>query len=219
MFEDKRAKKIIFLSSCILNQNNRFPGIALYSGAISDLITPLLKAGIGLEQLPCLECMGWGGVSRKSIFKFLPTIFKHENSKLIKIFSKLWLWKFKRNCKKEAKKIVNRIKDYLTSGYEISGIIAMNDSPTCGITKTINILNLIFNYAELGIDKEDLEHPNYEQMKSIMPKIIIEGKGYFMQKLTSRLRKKKIDIELIGFDPWIDISIEVERIKKIVLME
>ena len=89
-FEDNRKKEIIFLSSCILNQNNRFPGIAVHKGAINNLIEPFLKEGIGIEQLPCLECMGWGGVSRKNIFRFLPSIFRHSNSKLMKLSSKIW---------------------------------------------------------------------------------------------------------------------------------
>ena len=83
-FQDNRKKQIIFLSSCMLNQNNRYPEIATTDGSIVSLIAPLLKEGIGIEQLPCLECMGWGGVSRKTIFKFIPMIYKHHKSKLIK---------------------------------------------------------------------------------------------------------------------------------------
>jgi len=212
-FEDNRKKEIIFLSSCILNQNNRFPGIAVHKGAINNLIEPFLKEGIGIEQLPCLECMGWGGVSRKNIFRFLPSIFRHSNSKLMKLSSKIWISKYQRLCKKEAKRIVKRIENYILNGYKIIGIIGMNDSPTCGVTNTINLLNSIFHYREFKIELKDFQSPNIEKMKKIIPKMLIEGQGIFMKELISKIRKKKSDILIIGFDPWLDIEKEAKRIK------
>jgi len=138
-FEDNRSRKIIYLGNCLLNQNIRFPGIGVCGGAFYDLVTPLIKRGIGIEQLPCLERIGWGGVHRRSVYGMLPMLFKYANSKsfpIIKLLGTVWFWNYKRLCKKEAKKVVGQMEDYKKSGYEILGIIAMNDSPTCGVTKT-----------------------------------------------------------------------------------
>ena len=215
-FEDNRIKKIVYVSSCFLNQNCRFPGIAMFEGNILDVLEPLLKKRIGIEQLPCLECMGWGGASRKSIFKFLPTIKKYYDSKLypiIKFFGKIWYWNYKRLCKKEAKKVVSRIEDYEKSGYEILGIITMNDSPTCGVTQTIDLLGSFFKYKDFDIKIEELEHPKLEKMKEIIPKLLIEGQGTFMHELLKKLKKRKLNIRIVGFDPWRNLNEEVEKIK------
>lgn len=215
-FKDNRKKEIVFLSSCILNQNNRFPGIAVDRGAINDLIEPLLKDGIGIEQLPCLECIGWGGVSRNSIFRFLPSIFRHPNSKLMKLSSKIWLSKYQRLCKKAAKRIVKRIENYILNGYRIVSIVGMNDSPTCGVTKTMNLLNSIFHYRESKIELKDFESPNIEKMKNLIPRMLIEGQGIFMKELISKIRKKRFDILIVGFDPWLDIEKEANRIRDLI---
>ncbi len=64
---DKRGKKIIYLSRCLINQNLRFPGIAVSSGAITELISPIIENGIGIESLPCLERIAWD-VLKEALF-------------------------------------------------------------------------------------------------------------------------------------------------------
>ena len=93
---DKRGKRIIYLSQCLFNQNLRFPGIAIERGAITDLLIPIIQNGIGIEPLPCLERLGWGGVNRKAFFKYFPMISKNIGSlkfPIIKLFLRLWLRK------------------------------------------------------------------------------------------------------------------------------
>ncbi len=216
-FDDKRSKKMVYLSHCLLNQNSRYPGIATHKGSIIELVDLIIEAGIGIEQLPCLECLGWGGVSRKSIFKFLPTIRRFSHSKLfpvIKFFGQIWYWHYKRLCKKIAKTVAKEFEDFKNSGYNIIGIIAMDDSPTCGITQTIDLLDITFNYEDYNIELEDLEHPMFEKMQKIIPKLLKKGQGTFMHHLISRLKKMKIDIKLMGFNPWHNPLDELDKIKK-----
>ena len=211
---DKRGKKIIYLSNCLLNQNLRFPGIAVESGAITDLLSILTENGIGIETLPCLERIGWGGVSRKTFYKFLPIVDRNIGKKkffLIKIFIKIWIRHFKKLCRKEAKKIVKQIQNYIESGYSIKALITTNDSPTCGITKTINLINLISKYKDLGITMEDLENPEIEKMKNLIKNLLEDGSGLFMTKVIKQLKRRKINIKIIGFDIWNDFSEEIEK--------
>ncbi len=213
--EDQRGKKIVFVSSCLLDQNRRFPGIAVESGAITPLITGLLNQGIGIEQLPCLECLGWGGVSRRSLFRFLPTLYNRAGSKIypiLKFIAKIWLGRFQRLCQKEAKNIGGQIEDLQKSGYNLLAVIAMNDSPTCGATQTMHLLESIEKYKALGLSLEDLMHPRLEQMKAVMPQILEEGSGYFMGALKTVFEQMKLNIPVIGFDPWQDLNSETQRI-------
>lgn len=213
--EDKRSRKIIYLGSCLLNQNIRFPGIGICGGAIVDFVEPLLKYDIGIEQLPCMERLSWGGVNRKSVYRIIPTLFKYTNSKLfpvIKLLGRAWLWNFKRLCRKEAKKVVKQIEDYKKSGYAILGIIAMDDSPTCGVTKTADLFGLISSGKKLGLKLEDLEFPKLEKLGGLIQRILMDGQGIFMYEITTELKRKKINTKIIGFNPWCDIKKETKRI-------
>lgn len=146
-------------------------------------------------------------------------LFKYANSKsfpIIKLLGTVWFWNYKRLCKKEAKKVVGQMEDYKKSGYEILGIIAMNDSPTCGVTKTSDFFILFSKGQGLDVKLEDLEYPRLEKMSELLSKYLVDGQGLFMHEIVTELKRKKIDIKIIGFDPWCDIKEEVERIINIV---
>lgn len=196
----------------------RFPGIAVESGAISELVDSLLKNGIGIEPLPCLERLGWGGVRRKTFYKYFPIVSKNIGSikfPFIKFFLRIWLRKYKKLCKTEAKKIVYQIKDYEKSGYSILGIIMTNDSPTCGVTKTMDLLDLSSKYKKLGIKDEIFENPTLEKMINLIPNLCESGSGYFTSALKKQINNNKLDISIMGFDIWNNSAEETEKLLKI----
>jgi predicted secreted protein len=218
-FNDNRSKRIVFISNCILNQNARFPGIEVEKGSFSELIEILIQNGIGIEQLPCLECLGWGGIARKTYYKFQSIVLRFIDKKtfpIIKLFFNIWLYNFIRLCKKEATKVVKRIQDYSNNGYEILGIIALNDSPTCGVTKTIDLLDGAKKLKSLGFKKEDLENPDIKEMRNIVPALCIEGSGLFISSIITKLEKNNMKVKVIGFDPWAkSIKKEAERVSSL----
>ncbi|MFX0023347.1 MAG: hypothetical protein ACFE9S_13555 [Candidatus Hermodarchaeota archaeon] len=214
---DKRGWKIVYLSQCLLNQNLRFPGIAVESGVITELIEALIQHGIGIETLPCLERVGWGGVKRKTFYKYFPIVSKNIGSikfPLIKLILRIWIMNYKKVCKKEAKKVISQLKDYINSGYSILGMITTNDSPTCGFTKTMNLLELSSKYKELGIKDEIFENPSLENMKNIIPNLCEDGSGYFTAELNKQINKNKLDIKMVGYDIWNNSSEEIKKVIK-----
>ncbi len=219
-FEDLRSRHIVYVSSCLLNQNRRYPGIAVCQGAVQELVEPLMKNGIGIEQLPCLECLGWGGVARSSVFRFLPTFYRSSGSRsfpLIRRFGRLWLWKYVRLCRKRARDVVRDIRDYRGHGYKILSIIGMNDSPTCGVTKTIDMLELAGRLKQLGFTHDDLAAPHIDRMRKAMQSVLMDGQGCFMKELTRKLDQEGIIVPILGFDAWADISSEADRVIRAVL--
>ena len=220
--EDHRERQIVYVSRCILNQNLRFPGIAIKSGALNEILESFLINGLGIEPLPCLECLGWGGVARKSFFKFIPKFFKYSDSKvflILKLFGAIWVWKYRRLCKKQAKFVMREMEDFITSGYLIKGIIAMNDSPTCALTKTIDLLNSAKKFKDMGLEVNDFLSPKFEKMKSIIPNICENGTGIFMSEIIRELKRRKLDIKLIEFNPWNDLKEETGKINKLLALK
>jgi predicted secreted protein len=212
---DNRGNKIIYLSKCLLNQNLRFPGIAVESGVITELIEALIQQGIGIELLPCLERLGWGGIKRKTYFKYFPIVSKNVGTikfPFIKLFLRIWIRNYKKVCKNEAKKIVHQLKDYIESGYSVLGIITTNDSPTCGYTRTINLLGLSSKYKELGLKDEFFENPTLELMKTLIPNLCENGSGYFISELKKLIIKSKLNINITGYDIWNNPSEETKKV-------
>lgn len=209
--------RIVYVSRCMLNQNLRFPGIAVEKGALTELIVSLIKEGIGIEPLPCLERLGWGGVRRKTFFKYFPIVSKYLGSiflPIIKVFLRNWLRNYRKLCKKEAKKIILQILDYNESGYSILGVITMNDSPTCGFNKTINLLRVITKSKEKNIIFDAFKSPSLNLMKDLIPGLCEKGSGYFITELITQMKKSNLSISVIGFDVWNNLEEETENVVK-----
>jgi predicted secreted protein len=214
-FTDNRGRRIVYVSRCLLNQNSRTPGIAVRKGSFTEFIQMLLNNEVGIEQLPCPECLFWGGVSRKDIYRTQPLAFKSVGKKwfpLVEFLFTIWRYRSDRLCKREAVKTVDRIEDFIKEGYSILGIVGANDSPTCGVTKTINPLEILKNKQSLGISLKDLMNPHIEKFKHILQTIRIDGSGSFLGSIINELKKRRMNIKVVGFEPWSESKEEAERI-------
>lgn len=129
--EDKRQRRVIFISHCWLNINTRFPQGAAFEGANTPLIKTLLDSGVGIIQMPCPEYEVLG-------------LEKYDYGEII-------LEPLRARFREVAQVVVKQIKDYLALGFEIVGILGMNPSPSCGVDETKG------KGTMLGIDKDTSE--------------------------------------------------------------
>ena len=58
--DDARGKKIVFMSSCLLNTNNKVKGLARYSGMCREVFDTLCDNGLGIQQMDCPETLYLG---------------------------------------------------------------------------------------------------------------------------------------------------------------
>jgi predicted secreted protein len=116
-----RNKKIIIVSHCVLNQNSVVCPLARAKGAFK-FVTQLVHEGIGIIQLPCPE-LRYLGIDRKPMDKFQYDTLEYRNF-----------------CKSLVLPIVEEIVMYVERGYSFIGVIGINESPTCSITKNMGIL-------------------------------------------------------------------------------
>ncbi|WP_353095075.1 CD3072 family TudS-related putative desulfidase [Tissierella praeacuta] len=118
----ERSKKVVFISHCILNQNTVVNPLARAKGAYRDIVQEIMNNGIGIHQLPCPEYRHLG-LNRKPMNKL-----EYDTVD------------FRTLCKDISKDAINMMKEYLENGYEIVGLIGINNSPTCSIRTTKGIL-------------------------------------------------------------------------------
>lgn len=118
----ERSKKVVLVSHCILNQNTVVNPLARAKGAYVDIVTELIKNGIGIHQMPCPEYR-YLGLKREPMTKeqFNTEAFRSLNKSI-------------------SKDTVNVVKEYINNGYDIIGIIGINESPTCSINGEKGIL-------------------------------------------------------------------------------
>ena len=116
--EDARSKKIVFVSSCLLNTNNKVKGLARYPGMCKEVFDTLHKYGLGINQMHCPETL-YLGVQRWWATKNL-----YDNVG------------FRSFCRELAKQVVDYMQSYEQVGYKTVAILSCDGSPTCGVTLT-----------------------------------------------------------------------------------
>lgn len=118
----ERSKRVVFISHCILNQNSVVHPLARAKGAYKNIIKELMDNEVGIHQLPCPEYRHLG-LKRKPMTK------EDYDTNDFRIIN--------RNI---AMDTVGIIIEYLSNGYEVLGIIGINNSPTCSIKGQTGIL-------------------------------------------------------------------------------
>ena len=63
LFNDKRSRKVALVANCIINQNAKVDGYALYPAMVPGFINLLEKYNFAIEQMPCPE-MYTAGIRR-----------------------------------------------------------------------------------------------------------------------------------------------------------
>jgi predicted secreted protein len=193
-FEDRRSKKIVFVSHCIINCNNKFPGYADVAGAYTDFVIPILEAGIGIFQMPCCEALGWGGVGREHIEFDLD----REN------LDQTWIQEYPKLCAWWANWTADRFEDYVVNGYKIPAIIHVQDSPTCGLDHVDPFPQVHFDLLDQGMTWDDLvfEHliAGLETPEEMAARGA-SGSGAFGSILRNELRGRGLEVQWLGYVP------------------
>jgi predicted secreted protein len=193
-FKDKRSMKIVFVSHCLINCNNKFPGFADVPGAYNEFIIPILKAGIGIFQMPCLEVLGWGGVGRTRIE------FDLDKDRL----DQDWINEYPTLCAKWARWTADQYQDYVENGYQVLGIIHTGDSPTCGLDYVDSFPQIHFDLLETGVTWENLDLDELIPMLETpeeMKERGASGKGAFASVLRDELISRGYDVLWLPYVP------------------
>ncbi|MCP3868076.1 MAG: hypothetical protein GY703_08300 [Gammaproteobacteria bacterium] len=117
---DPRLGRLVVLIECLLNQNARDLGAAESPGFTRDVIELLVKADIGMVQIPCPEiaCLG----------------FKRQRAPGESIREAMETPESGRCCQRLAECTTDRIQCYLNQGYEVLAVLGGNEkSPGCAV--------------------------------------------------------------------------------------
>jgi predicted secreted protein len=200
-YSDKRSRKIVYISRCIMNCNAKFPGCSDVPGVYTEIIHPIAQRGVGIEQMPCLEIMGWGGVNRDKVIHGLD--LNDREAPWIKDYFEL--------CKKEAVKVVDQMEDYINSGFQILGVIYVDDSPTCGLTNTQTFPDVHFQMMKMNIPRGKEFDLDY-MFENVLPYVDASGEGAYGYQLFLEVKRRKLPVKFVPFGPTKPREEEVNRI-------
>ena len=116
--DDARGKKIVFVSSCLLNTNNKVKGLARYSGMCREVFDTLCDNGLGIQQMDCPETL-YLGIQR---WWYTKNLYDCRG--------------FRDHCRELAERAVTYMEEYAREGYKVVAILSCDGSPTCGVTIT-----------------------------------------------------------------------------------
>ncbi len=117
-FEDARSKKSVFVSSCLLNTNNKVKGLGRYPGMCKEVFDTLHRYNLGINQMPCPETL-YMGINRWWTTKNLYDSVG-----------------FRTHCRKLADQMAVYMAEYEKAGYKTAAVLSCDGSPTCGVSIT-----------------------------------------------------------------------------------
>ncbi|MFO7884488.1 MAG: hypothetical protein R6U68_06680 [Desulfobacteraceae bacterium] len=162
-----RSKKVVLVSHCILNANAKVTPLATYPGVLFDAVKDFIRQGTGIIQLPCPEST-YLGMNRWGMSKDQydhPSYRAHSRSLLIPCVDQIWA--------------------FIRAGYEITAVVGVDGSPSCGVYST--------PYGLTGGVTAPGEKP-FEKVR------YVNERGVFMEELEKLLLERKIDLKFMAID-------------------
>jgi len=166
----KRSRKIIVVCNCILNANAKIHPLANYAGIKEEVILPYLRQGVGILQLPCPET-SYLGMNRWGM-----TVEQYDNPGYVN------------HCRRILEPSLAEIQAFCSAGYVMKGVIGVEGSPSCGVTKTCT------GFCGGEISSMDNLVPQIEALN------LVDGEGVFIRELRTLLSMRNISLNFHGID-------------------
>lgn len=192
---DERGRRVAFVSHCLLNENTRYLGGAFKAGAVPEVVTALLEAGVGISQMPCPEQRAWGGVLKRLQLRAHGTkgsLLYALRRPLLRLFVAYTRLAYARL----ARGVAREIADYQRSGFEVVGVIGVGSSPSCGVSHTLDMrrsLEVIAACPIASIDRATMNERAVVGCRTL-------GEGIFTQRLRRRLDRDGITVPFVEYD-------------------
>ena len=191
---DRRSRRVVFVSHCLLNENVRYLGGACRPGPITERLREWEDAGVGICQMPCPEQLAWGGVLKRRIwpaFGARRSVLWPLRGLVLAAFDAYTRFRYALL----ARRVVAEIRDYRRSGFEVIGLVGVDGSPSCGIRTTVDIRSWLEAVGQMVPSELDRNFVNDAVIASARP-----GRGRFTSAVIGRLRREGLDVPLAEHD-------------------
>ena len=199
---DRRSRQVVFVAHCLLNENTRYLGGACRSAPALDTVKLYAAHGCGVVQMPCPEQLAWGGVSKRWLLRIYG-VHATWLYRWRRLLLPLMLLRINLIYARLARQIVDCIADYRSTGYCVETVVGVDGSPTCGVTRTLDIRKAFDMLAHI-----EVESVSVGQMNSLIRQCALPGRGLFTSHLKRELKKRQLDIPFHAHDLLAEIACE-----------
>src|SRR5215471_1441693 len=186
---DQRGRRVVFVSHCLLNENVRYLGGAGRRGSVDEVVDGFQAAGTGICQMPCPEQRAWGGVAKR----YLVPMYGSEGTVRYRLrhpLTVVFLWRTRWVYARLARRVVRDIADYARSGFEVTRVVGVGASPSCGVFHTLDVPRSLEVIAGCQVASADARRFSTALMASAR----IDGEGYFIRALRRGLARRGLAI-------------------------
>lgn len=197
---DRRSGRVVFVSHCLLNENVRYLGGACRPGPIPEWLERWTADGVGVCQMPCPEQRAWGGVAKRWIapaFGSRRTVMWPLRRWILALFVVYTRIRYALI----AHRVVGEMRDYERSGFRVEALVGVGGSPSCGITKTLDVESWLAAVAGAGPGELSPDVVNQAVISSARP-----GRGWFMSAVINRLDRRGMAVPRAEHDLIAELS-------------
>jgi predicted secreted protein len=193
---DARSRRVVFLSHCLLNENTRYLGGACVPGCVPEVVARCVDAGIGIVQMPCPEQLAWGGVLKRSLLAgyglrhTCPLLYLLRQPMLA-----LFRWRTRRIYENVARQVAREVADYVASGMEVTAIVGVDGSPSCGVAMSIDMAAAFDRIAQLPVASVTAAGVN-----AAIRACAVAGEGLFVEALRRELGRRRLVVSFTAYD-------------------
>jgi len=193
--DDGRGRGVVFVSHCLLNPATRFLGGAGRPASARAVVEQCMGLGLGVVQLPCPEQQAWGGVLKRRLLALYGAAAGQPASiAAVAALLPVALRYTRAVYRRVARGVAAQIADYVSSGYQVAGIIGVDGSPSCGVHVTVDPRSL------LSLAALEPERVTPDRVVELVRRWAVSGRGLFIEELERALRERGLEVPLLAHD-------------------
>ena len=191
---DDRGNQVVLLSHCLLNENTRYLGGAGRAGCVREIVDACAVARLGMVQMPCPEEAAWGGVLKRRLLaaygssRWLPRLLRPVVLRAVLAYTRLVY-------RRLARQTARRVADYRDSGLDVVGIVGVDGSPSCGVTRTMDLSRALDHLCEIDPDTITVA-----EMTAIVRDAGAPGRGLYIEALQRQLHRRGLEVPYLAHD-------------------
>jgi predicted secreted protein len=200
--QDKRGKNVAFVSHCLLNENVRYLGGAGAPAAVDAVVDDLRRRGVGIVQMPCPEQRAWGGVLKRRMLRLYGARMARSATGRRILLPALQAWtRYRYNAL--ARGVVRDIADYRDAGYDVTEIIGVGPSPSCGVLTTVELDAALASMGRIDPKLVDTDTVNTQ----LVAANTTAGRGMFVDALARHLERRGIQVPMREHDLLSEVAV------------
>jgi uncharacterized protein YbbK (DUF523 family) len=191
---DRRSRTVVFVSHCLLNPNTRYLGGAPDPSRARALVRGIEETGAGIVQMPCPEQRAWGGMAKRLFLRAYGcrgTLLYAARGIVVPLFLLSTRMRYALLARQQAKLAA----DCVRAGCRVTGIVAVDGSPSCGLSVSLDVPKAFRLHAEGRLEEMDASWADRTVLDCCIP-----GQGLFTAALQRQLARRGLEAPWSAYD-------------------